>query len=70
MNANKMLWIKQNDIDYLNDYFKIDILEYHGQKINQRIYLSKEEEFEWPAILDAEDNSGYCLGENPYWYIK
>lgn len=54
---NKMI------IDYLNDYFKIDILEnYHGQKINQRIYLSKEEEFEWPAILDAEDNSGYCLG--------
>lgn len=50
-------------LKFLGDYFKVEILSnYHGQQIGERIYLSKEEEFTWPRIIDRADNHGYCLG--------
>lgn len=64
---NYRLWTKspyqQEIINYLNNYYSVDIKLQKGFKIKQNIFIEKDKEFLWPDLNNnIYEESGKCYG--------
>lgn len=65
--VNYRLWTKsryqQQIINFLNDYYKVDIKLQKGYKIKENIFIEEDTEFNWPDLNNNICNkSGSCYG--------